>query len=59
MMGGAVKDEITFFTGINEWFSGPPQAPLTADRYAAAVGPVVSGPTFCARAQVLFGSISV
>jgi len=42
MMGGAVKDEITFFTGINEWFSGPPQAPLTADQYAAAVGPVVA-----------------
>jgi len=42
MMGGAVKDEITFFTGINEWFSGPPQAPLTADQYAAAVGPVLA-----------------
>jgi len=42
MMGGAVKDEITFFTGINEWLSGPPQAPLTADQYAAAVGPVVA-----------------
>jgi len=42
MMGGAVKDEITFFTGINEWFSGPPQAPLTADQYAAAVGAVVA-----------------
>ena len=42
MMGGAVKDEITFFTGINEWLSGPPQAPLTADQYAAAVGAVVA-----------------
>jgi len=42
MMGGAVKDEITFFTGINEWLSGPPQAPLTADQYAAAVGPVLA-----------------
>jgi para-nitrobenzyl esterase len=42
MMGGAVKDEWTFFSGINEWFSGPPQAPITADQYAAAVGPVVA-----------------
>lgn len=42
MMGGAVKDEWTFFSGINEWFSGPPQAPITADQYPAAVGPVVA-----------------
>lgn len=42
MMGGAVKDEWTFFSGINEWFSGPPQAPITADQYPTAVGPVVA-----------------
>lgn len=42
MMGGAVKDEWTFFSGINEWFSGPPQAPLTPDQYVAAVGPVLA-----------------
>jgi para-nitrobenzyl esterase len=42
-MGGAVKDELTFQTGITEYFSGPPQAPMTADQYNAAVtGPAAA-----------------
>jgi para-nitrobenzyl esterase len=39
VMGGATKDEGTFFTGITEYFSGPPQSPMTADQYAAAIAP--------------------
>jgi para-nitrobenzyl esterase len=35
VMGGATHDELTFSTGIAEYFSGPPQAPITADQYAA------------------------
>jgi para-nitrobenzyl esterase len=35
VMGGATRDEFTFFTGINEYFSGPPQAPLAAAQYPA------------------------
>lgn len=43
IMGGAVKDELTFQTGIAEYFSGPPQAPMTAAQYAAAVtGPAAA-----------------
>ena len=43
IMGGAVKDELTFQTGITEYFSGPPQAPMTADQYNAAVtGPAAA-----------------
>ena len=43
IMGGAVKDEFTFITGITEYFSGPPQAPMTTDQYAAAVtGPAAA-----------------
>ncbi|WP_414463666.1 carboxylesterase family protein [Hyphomicrobium sp. B1] len=36
VMGGATKDEMTFLTGISEYFATP-QAPMTADQYAAAV----------------------
>jgi para-nitrobenzyl esterase len=39
VIGGATKDEMTFLTGISEYFSGPPQSPMTADQYAAAVTP--------------------
>lgn len=43
IMGGAVKDEFTFITGITEYFSGPPQAPMTAAQYASAVtGPAAA-----------------
>lgn len=37
VMGGATKDELTFLTGISEYFSGPPQTPMSADQFAAAV----------------------
>jgi para-nitrobenzyl esterase len=37
VMGGATHDELTFTTGIAEYFSGPPQAPITADQYAARI----------------------
>lgn len=43
IIGGAVKDEMTFLTGITEYFSGPPQVPMTAAQYAAAVtGPAAA-----------------
>jgi len=43
IIGGAVKDELTFITGITEYFSGPPQVPMTAAQYAAAVtGPAAT-----------------
>ena len=39
VLGGATRDEFTFFTGISEYFSGPPQTPLLASQYAALVAP--------------------
>jgi para-nitrobenzyl esterase len=43
IMGGAVKDELTFQTGITEYFSGIPHTPMTAAQYAAAVtGPAAA-----------------
>lgn len=36
-MGGAVKDEGNFSIGITEYFSGPPQVPMTVDQYNARV----------------------
>ncbi|QDL39843.1 carboxylesterase family protein [Rhodoferax sediminis] len=35
VLGGATKDEAAFFTGINEYFSGPPQTPITAAQYSS------------------------
>jgi para-nitrobenzyl esterase len=43
VMGGNVKDEQNFSLGISEYFSGPPQQPLTADGYTAAVRTAYSG----------------
>jgi para-nitrobenzyl esterase len=37
ILGGGTKDEGAFITGITEYFSGPPQAPMTADQYAQAI----------------------
>jgi para-nitrobenzyl esterase len=37
IMGGSTRDEITFTGAITEYFSGPPQAPLTPDQYTADV----------------------
>lgn len=43
IMAGSTKDEFTFITGITEYFSGPPQAPMTVAQYLAAVtGPVLA-----------------
>lgn len=36
-MGGAVKDEGDFGISITEYFSGPPQVPMTVDQYNARV----------------------
>jgi para-nitrobenzyl esterase len=44
VMGGSTYDEATFLTGIIEYFSGPPQAPMTADQYTASVNATFSGP---------------
>src|SRR4051812_18621472 len=43
MMGGNVKDERTFAQSITEYFSGPPQTPITADQYTANVKAAYSG----------------
>ena len=37
IMGGNTHDEITFLNAITEYFSGPPQMPMTAARYEAMV----------------------
>jgi para-nitrobenzyl esterase len=37
IMGGSTKDELTFISSITEYFSGPPQVPLTPAQYAAAI----------------------
>jgi para-nitrobenzyl esterase len=37
IMGGSTRDELTFGGVIAEYFSGPPQAPLTPDQYTAGV----------------------
>ncbi len=37
IMAGSVRDEFTFITGITEYFSGPPQVPMTEAQYEAAV----------------------
>jgi para-nitrobenzyl esterase len=43
MMGGNTKDERTFSQSITEYFSGPPQTPVTADQYIANVRTAYSG----------------
>jgi para-nitrobenzyl esterase len=37
IMGGNVQNELTFGNAITEYFSGPPQAPLTAAQYEANI----------------------
>ena len=46
MMGGNVQDEATFGIGITEYFSGPPQAPITAAQYATNVTNTYSGSAY-------------
>ena len=36
-MGGSTKDEGNFGTAITEYFSGPPQVPMTVDQYNARI----------------------
>ncbi|HVZ05809.1 MAG TPA: carboxylesterase family protein [Hyphomicrobium sp.] len=42
-MGGRVQDEANFSISISEYFSGPPQVPMTAEQYTAAVTNTYSG----------------
>ena len=37
IMGGTIKDELTFVSTITEYFSGPPQVPLTPAEYVARI----------------------
>jgi len=37
VMGGNTHDELTFLNAITEYFSGPPQVPMTAAQYMASV----------------------
>jgi len=46
IMGGNVQDEGTFGIGITEYFSGPPQVPITAAQYATNVTNTYSGPEY-------------
>jgi para-nitrobenzyl esterase len=39
IMGGATKDEVTFFTGVNEYFSDPPLVPMTSAQYESMTEP--------------------
>ena len=43
IMGGNTRDERTFTTGITEYFSGPPQQPLSAEDYTTNVTRAYSG----------------
>lgn len=42
-MGGRVKDEANFGISITEYFSGPPQVPMTPAQYTAAITSTYSG----------------
>lgn len=44
VMGGNTHDEATFGIGITEYFSGPPQRPITAEEYVERVTATYSGP---------------
>jgi para-nitrobenzyl esterase len=45
-MGGNVQDEGNFGIGITEYFSGPPQVPITAAQYTANVASAYSPPAY-------------
>jgi para-nitrobenzyl esterase len=55
VMGGAVKEESLFGESIREYFSGPPQAPLTDVQYTNLVNATYVPPLYVsgAAAQVL------
>jgi para-nitrobenzyl esterase len=44
VMGGNVKDEANFGIGITEYFTGPPQTPMTAEDMVRLVTRTYSGP---------------
>jgi para-nitrobenzyl esterase len=46
VMGGNVQDEGNFGIGNTEYFTGPPQVPITADQYVANVTAAYSGPEY-------------
>jgi len=46
VMGGNVQDEGNFGIGNTEYFTGPPQMPITADQYVANVTAAYSGPAY-------------
>jgi para-nitrobenzyl esterase len=41
ILGGTTRDELTFGLAINEYFSGPPQVPLTPAQYNANNSPAI------------------
>jgi para-nitrobenzyl esterase len=45
VLGGNVRDEANFGIGITEYFSGPPQAPMTAEDFTTLVTRAYSGPS--------------
>jgi para-nitrobenzyl esterase len=45
-MGGNVQDEGNFGIGNTEYFTGPPQVPITAAQYVANVTTTYSGPEY-------------
>jgi para-nitrobenzyl esterase len=53
IMGGTTRDELTFGEAIREYFSGPPQAPLTDQQYTDIVNATVVPPTFVPNAAAL------
>jgi para-nitrobenzyl esterase len=46
VMGGNVQDEGNFGIGNTEYFTGPPQVPITAAQYIANVTATYSGPEY-------------
>jgi para-nitrobenzyl esterase len=52
-MGGAVKEESNFGESIREYFSGPPQAPLTDVQYATLVNATYVPPLYVPGAAAL------
>jgi para-nitrobenzyl esterase len=50
MLGGAVHDESNFTNSITEYFSGPPQAPLTASQYTSLVNATFVPPLYTSGA---------
>jgi para-nitrobenzyl esterase len=49
-LGGSVEEESNFGNSITEYFSGPPQAPLTAAQYTAAVNGTYVPPLYTSGA---------